>query len=86
MRRPAAPVADDRSALRREVATLVALVVLVDGVFVAIYFAAGLAAASGSLKLGYTILWTLVILMVALHSLGRIRAARLARRLRVGRG
>lgn len=80
MRRPAAPVADDRGSLRREVLALVALVALVDGVFVAAYFAAGLAAASGGLTLGYTLLWTVATLGVVLRGLGRIRAARLARR------
>jgi hypothetical protein len=73
-------MADDRGALRREVLTLVALVALVDGIFVATYFAAGLAAVSGGLKLGYTLLWTMATLGVVLRSLGRIRAARLARR------
>lgn len=86
MRRPAAPMADDRGALKREVLTLVTLVVLVDGSFIGIYFAAGLAAASGGLKLGYTLLWTLATLGVVLRSLGRIRAARLARRHAARRG
>lgn len=86
MRRPAAPMADDRGALRREVLTLVTLVVLVDGIFIGIYFAVGLAAASGELKLGYTLLWTLATLGVVLRSLGRIRAARLTRRHAARRG
>lgn len=86
VRRPAAPMADDRGALRREVLALVVLVALVDGIFVATYLAAGLAAASGSLKLGYTLVWTLATLVVVLRSLGRIRAARLTRRQATRRG
>ena len=86
MRRPPAPMADDRATLRREVLTLVTLVVLVDGIFVGIYFTAGLAAASGGLKLGYTLLWTMATLVVVLRSLGRIRAARLVRRHAARRG
>ena len=80
MRRPPAPMADDRGALRREVLTLVTLVMLVDGIFIGIYSAAGLATASGGLKLGFTLLWTMATLVVVLRSLGRIRATRLARR------
>jgi hypothetical protein len=79
-------MADDRGALTREVLTLVALVVLVDGIFIGIYFAAGLTAASGGLKLGYTLLWTMATLAVVLRSLGRIRATRLARRRAAPRG
>ena len=86
VRRPAAPMADDRGGLRREVLTLVTLVLLVDGIFIGTYFAAGLAAASARLKLGYALLWTLATLAVVLRSLGRIRTVRLARRHAPGRG
>jgi hypothetical protein len=67
---------DDRGALRREVLRLVGLVLLVDGVFIACYYIADLATASGSLKLGYTIAWTVVTVAVVLRGLGRVRAAR----------
>jgi hypothetical protein len=77
------PVADDRGALRREVLRLVGLVLLVDGVFIAGYFIAGLAAASAKLTFGYRIVWTGVTLAVVMRGLGRVRSARL--RLRRGR-
>jgi hypothetical protein len=72
-------MADDRAALRREVVALVLLVVLIDAVFIAAYVGARLAWAGSGLKLGFTILWTGVTLLVVLRSLGRIRAARLRR-------
>jgi hypothetical protein len=71
------PVADDRGALRREVLRLVGLVLLVDGVFIAGYFIAGLTAASPNLTFGFMIAWTAVTLAVVLHGLSRVRAARL---------
>jgi hypothetical protein len=75
-----APVADDRGALRGEVLRLVGLVLLVDAVFIAGYFIAGLAAASANLTSGYMIAWTVVTLAVVLRGLGRVRAARLRAR------
>ena len=80
MRLAGAPVADDRGALRREVLRLVGLVLLVDGVFIACYFIAGLATASAHLTFGYTIAWTVVTLAVVLRGLGRVRAARVRAR------
>lgn len=70
-------MADDRAALRREVLALVFLVVLIDAAFIAVYVGARLAWAGSGLKVGFTILWTVVTLLVVLRSLGRIRAARL---------
>lgn len=70
-------MADDRAALRREVFALVLLVALIDAAFIAAYVGARLAWAGNGLKVGFTILWTLVTLLVVLRSLGRIRAARL---------
>ena len=70
-------MADDRAALRREVFALVLLVVLIDAAFIAAYVGARLAWAGNGLKVGFTVLWTLVTLLVVLRSLGRIRAARL---------
>jgi hypothetical protein len=73
-------MAGDSRALRREVLTLVAFVLLVDGVFVALYYATSLGAASGRVRLGYTVVWTAATLAVVLRSLGRIRSARLRSR------
>jgi hypothetical protein len=70
-------MADDRAALRREVLALVLLVVLIDAAFIAVYIGARLAWVGSGLKVGFTILWTVVTLLVVLRSLGRIRAARL---------
>lgn len=67
---------DDRGALKREVLRLVGLVLLVDGVFIAYYYIAGLATASANLKSGYMIAWTVVTVAVVLRGLGRVRAAR----------
>lgn len=62
--------------MKREVAVLVALVLLVDGLFIAGYFAAGLVHASDAVKLTYTGLWTLITMVVVLRGLLRIRAQR----------
>jgi len=62
--------------VKREVVTLVVLVLLVDGLFIGGYFAAGLVHASTAAKLGYTAVWTLVTLVVVLRGLTRIRAIR----------
>jgi len=70
-------MADDRAALRREVLALVFLVVLIDAAFIGVYVGTRLAWAGSGLKVGFTILWTVVTLLVVLRSLGRIRAARL---------
>lgn len=72
----AGAMAEHAARLRREVVTLVALVLLVDGLFIGGYFAAGLVRASGPLKLGYTAAWTLVTMVVVLRGLTRIRAIR----------
>jgi hypothetical protein len=65
--------------LRREVALLVVLVVLVDALFIGGYALAGLAAASGGVKLLYTLGWTAATLAVVLRGLIRIRAIRSGR-------
>jgi hypothetical protein len=80
VRYPSAAMAGDGRGLKREVLALVVLVLLVDGVFVAIYYAASLGAASGSVRVGYTVLWTVATLVVVLRSLGRIRSARVRSR------
>ena len=63
--------------VRREVVTLIVLVVGVDLLFIAGYFLAGLQAASGAVKLGFTVLWTLATLGVVIRGLTRVRRARL---------
>jgi hypothetical protein len=63
--------------IRKEVLWLVALVLALDAVFVAIYFLGQVRSASDSAKLGFTVLWTLAVLMVAIRGLSRIRNARL---------
>jgi hypothetical protein len=65
--------------VRREVLSLVGMVLLVDALFIGGYFALGLGRASWDLKLGYTIVWTAVVLIVVLRSLARIRAERIRR-------
>ena len=77
VRHAPAPVADDRAALRREVLTLVGLILLVDALFIGVHNAAGLRAASGDVRLVYTVAWTVVTLAIALRGLRRIRAARI---------
>jgi hypothetical protein len=66
----------DRASLSRAVLTLLGLIVLVDGVFVGIYYAAGLAHATPGVTLGYTALWTLATLVVVIRGLGRVRGER----------
>ncbi|MGH7528282.1 MAG: hypothetical protein ACREMX_16435 [Gemmatimonadales bacterium] len=65
--------------MRREVLVLVGSVLAVDAIFLLVYFATPLRAASGSMKLGYTVAWTLATLAVVLRGLARIRAARVRR-------
>jgi uncharacterized membrane protein (DUF485 family) len=63
--------------IRREVLSLIGLVVLVDLVFVAAYFAFAIRSASDSIKLGFTVVWTLVTLALVIRGLTRVRSARL---------
>jgi uncharacterized membrane protein len=67
-------------AVRREVVWLVLAVVLVDAVFVGVYFLARLPHASDRVKLGFTALWTVVTLAIVIRSLSRIRSVRLESR------
>lgn len=62
--------------VKRETLALVVLVLIVDGLFIGGYFAAGLVRASTAAKLGYTAAWTLVTMVVVLRGLTRIRAIR----------
>ena len=78
MSRASRPMADrDAGALRREVLTLVGLVLGADALFLAAYFLLHLADRSPGIRLAFTVGWTLVTLVIVLRSLGRIRAVRL---------
>ncbi|MGH7497799.1 MAG: hypothetical protein ACREL3_02995 [Gemmatimonadales bacterium] len=72
----AGTMAEYSDRLKREVVTLVVLVLIVDGLFIAGYFAANLVRASDLVKLIYTGLWTLITLIVVIRGLTRIRALR----------
>jgi uncharacterized membrane protein len=65
--------------LRREVLVLVALVLLVDAIFVAAYFLGRLREASDTGKLVFTAIWTVVTLAVVIRGLSRVRGARINR-------
>jgi hypothetical protein len=67
--------------LRREVLLLIGLVLALDAVFVALYFLASVRSASDSVKVGFTAIWTLAILIIAVRGLSRIRSARLRKSL-----
>lgn len=76
MHRMAGPMAEHSQRVKREVISLVVLVLIVDGLFIAGYFAAGLAHASAVAKIVYTGGWTVVTMLVVLRGLARIRALR----------
>jgi hypothetical protein len=63
--------------LRREVLLLITLVLIIDGIFVLLYFAAGIRHSSDVAKVVFTGAWTLAVLLVAIRSLSKIRSARL---------
>jgi hypothetical protein len=60
----------------REAFLLVGVVLLVDAVFVAAYFLGHLRTLSDPAKLAFTLVWTLVTLLVVIRGLSRIRKAR----------
>jgi membrane protein YdbS with pleckstrin-like domain len=62
--------------VKREVTWLVVAVLLVDAVFVALYFLAGLRSTSDFGKIAFTALWTVVILAVVIRGLARVRSVR----------
>ena len=66
-------------AVRREVLILVGLVVVIDVVFIAAYFLGGIDRSSDQMKLLFTVVWTVVTLVVVLRGLLRIRRARVPR-------
>ena len=66
-------------AIRREVLILVGLVVMIDVVFIAAYFLGGMDRSSDQMKLLFTVVWTVITLVVVLRGLLRIRRARVPR-------
>jgi membrane protein DedA with SNARE-associated domain len=66
-------------AVKREVLTLVGLVVLIDLVFIAAYFLGDIDHSSDQMKLLFTVVWTAITLVVVLRGLLRIRKGRLPR-------
>lgn len=62
--------------VKREALVLVALVLVVDALFIAAYFGAGIERASDGMKLGFTVVWTVINLAVVVRGLTRIRSAR----------
>jgi hypothetical protein len=66
--------------VKREVVGLIGLVLLVDAVFIALYFLAGLDESSATVKVAYTAIWTFLTLLVVIRGLARVRSARLRRR------
>ena len=69
-------VAEHSARVKREVITLIVLVLTVDGIFIAGYFAANLAHASDMVKVIYTGVWTVITMIVVLRGLARIRSLR----------
>lgn len=61
----------------REVLLLVGVVLLVDAIFVAVYFLSNLRTVSDPVKLAFTVAWTLMTLAVVIRGLSRVRKARL---------
>ncbi len=62
--------------VRREVLRLVGLVLLVDVIFLGVFFAAGLGNAAANAKLGFTIVWTAANVAAVVVGLNRVRGAR----------
>lgn len=62
--------------VKREALVLVGLVLAVDAIFIAVYFGAGIERASDSVKIAFTVVWTVINLVVVLRALTRIRSAR----------
>jgi hypothetical protein len=65
--------------MKKEVLTLVALILLVDAIFVAAYFLGRLRTASDAGKLVFTTVWTVVTLGVVIRGLSRVRSVRFHR-------
>ena len=67
-------------AVRREVLILVGLVVLIDLIFIAAYILGGIDRSTDQMKLLFTVVWTVITLVVVLRGLLRIRRARVPKR------
>ena len=65
--------------VKREALVLVGLVLAVDAIFIAVYFGAGIERASDRVKIAFTVVWTVINLIVVLRGLTRIRSARVNR-------
>jgi hypothetical protein len=61
----------------REALLVVGVVLLVDALFVAVYFLGNLRTVSDPAKLAFTAIWTLVTLAVVVRGFLRVRRARL---------
>jgi hypothetical protein len=68
--------------VRKEALTILLIVVLVDAVFIGVYFLADLRDASDVVKLVFTAVWTIITLAVVIRGLSRIRMARVHRKSR----
>jgi hypothetical protein len=68
------------SVVKREALMVIGIVLAVDAAFVAAYFVAGVEHASDPAKLAFTVIWTVLTLLVVLRGLTRIRKARLRQR------
>jgi hypothetical protein len=62
--------------LKREVLLLVGLVLAVDALFIGVYFGAGIERAADSVKIAFTVVWTVINLAVVIRGLTRLRSAR----------
>jgi hypothetical protein len=62
--------------MKRELFLLLAMVLVVDALFIGAYFLFHLDAAGDAAKMGYTAVWTVVTLLVVLRGLTRIRFLR----------
>ncbi len=62
--------------VKREALVLVGLVLAVDAIFIAVYFGAGIERATDSVKIAFTVAWTVINLAVVIRGLTRLRSAR----------
>ena len=63
--------------LKRELLWLIGSVLLVDALFITVYFLADLRTTTDTAKVAFTAVWTLITLAVVLRGLSRIRRLRL---------
>jgi hypothetical protein len=66
-------------AVRREVLILVGLAVLIDLIFIVVYFLGDIDHSSDQMKLLFTVVWTAITLIVVVRGLLRIRKGRVPR-------